>query len=204
MGIINLEQGSELWKEWRRSRLTATDIPIVLGSNPFKTKLELFEEKLGLRSPTQINEAMKRGQDLEPEARKLANELIGIDFEPCVYESTRFPWLASSLDGYFYPKDKNNDGYILEIKCPKEFTHLDAINGNLPEYYEDQIQTQLLVTQAEICYYFSYRPEEIQEYAIIEVYPNHEKHMEIISKGYEFYMQMCTMCPPVEWELKKR
>lgn len=201
MPIVNLEQNTPEWLAWRQSKLTATDIPVILGSNPWKKKLELWEEKLSLRPPQPMNPAMARGQALEPAARKLASELLDIDFNPAVVESLKYPWLAASLDGI----NLNKGDYILEIKCPKEFTHLDAANGNLPEYYMDQIQTQLLVAQAEICYYFSYRPEYIdQPYAIIEVYPNHEKHMEIVSKGYEFYVQMCTMCPPVEWELKKK
>ena len=124
---------------------------------------------------------------MEPEARKLASELIGIDFDPCVYESSRFPWLAASLDGYTYPT--NTDGYILEIKCPKEFTHLDAYDVNIPLYYLDQIQHQLLVTQAEICYYFSYRPEyKDQPYVIMEIYPNFEKHQENYRQGTRIWI----------------
>ncbi len=200
MPIINLEQGSQEWLDYRKKKVMATDIPVILGSNPWKKKLELWEEKLGLRPPTQMNDAMRRGQKLEPIARKLACELIGIDFRPVVIESTKYPWLAASLDGI-----SELGRYILEIKCTKLKTHLEAIEQCFPKYYQDQVYTQLEVSQAEICYYFNYCPEyEEKPYAIIEVYPNHEKEAEIISKGYEFYVQMCTMRPPVEWELKKR
>jgi putative phage-type endonuclease len=204
MAIVKgLEQGSPEWHKYRSDHVMGTDIPIILGSNPWKTKLELWEEKLGMRPPQEINDAMRRGQELEPIARKLASELIGVEFEPVVYESFLYPWLAASLDGYIYPE--NTDGYILEIKCPKESTHLEAINGFIPEYYADQIQTQLLVTQAEMSYYFSYRPEYIEKpYSIIEVYPNFEKHIEILAKSKEFYMNMCNMNPPHDWKLKER
>lgn len=198
MGIITLEQGSEDWLKYRESRVMATDVPVILESNKWKTKLQLWEEKLRHRPPTEMNDAMRRGQLLEPEARKLASDFLGIDFEPCVYQSDKYPWLAASLDGISKCKK-----YILEIKCPKASTHEDAIDNRIPDYYRDQIQDQLLVTQAEICYYFSYRPENKDKpYAIVEIYPDLEKHEIIVQKSKEFYIQMCRMDPPEEWKLK--
>jgi putative phage-type endonuclease len=200
MARIELEQGSPEWLAWRQSKITATDISIILGSNPWKSKLELFEEKLGLRPAQPLNNAMRRGISLEPEARLLASSKIGIAFEPCVFESEKYPWLAASLDGWC-----GEYNILLEIKCTGMEKHIEAISGIMPEYYADQVQVQLLCSEAEICYYFSYRPEYTEKpYAIIEVYPNIEKQAEIIAKGQEFYVQMCTMCPPVEWQLKKR
>jgi putative phage-type endonuclease len=192
MKIINTEQGSKEWLEYRKSKIMATDVPVILGSNPWKTKFELWEEKLGFRPAPQLNDAMRRGQLLEPEARKLACELIGIQFEPCVCESLEYPWLAVSLDGL-----SKCGKYILEIKCPKESTHLEAIQNCYPSYYYDQIQSQLLVTGADTCYYFSYRPEwKEKPYAIINIYSDLEKRLEILRKGKEFYNQMCTMSSP--------
>jgi putative phage-type endonuclease len=200
MTIIQLEQGSKEWLEYRQGKIMATDISIIIGSNHFKTARELWEEKLGLKEPTPLNEAMKRGQTLEQEARQLANFKIGFEFEPCVFESDKYSWMAASLDGL-----TNSMMFILEIKCPKERTHVESIEGTIPSYYLDQMQHQLLCTGAEKCYYFSYRPEfESKPYVIIEIFPDLEKHEEIISKGKDFYLKMCTMSPPEEWKLKVR
>lgn len=200
MPVVQLEQGSQAWLDYRKKKIMATDIPIILGSNPFKTKLELWEEKLGFRESTKINTAMERGQRLEPEARTLASHEIGTSFDPCVLEHSKYTWLAASLDGM------SKGGYtIIEIKCPKDATHQDAIEGIIPPYYEDQIQVQLLVSGAGCCIFFSYRPERKDKpYAIIEVYPDHEKQAEIIEKGYKFYQDMCNMNPPEEWKFKQR
>jgi putative phage-type endonuclease len=200
MPVIDTPQGSPEWLSYRKSKIMATDIPIILGSNPWKNKLELWEEKLDLRQPIQLNDAMRRGQLLEPDARAIAIKELGMQFDPCVYESDKYPYLSASLDGM-----RGCGKYILEIKCPKEFTHLDAVEKNIPLYYLDQMQTQLLVSEAEVCFYFSYRPEyELQKYVIVEVYPDKEKQAEIIEKGYEFYMQMCQMQPPEEWKFNKK
>jgi putative phage-type endonuclease len=177
----------------------ATDSPVILQSNPWKSKLELWEEKLGLRPPTQLNDAMRRGQELEPEARKLASELLSINFEPCVFESEKYPEFSASLDGFY------GNVYILEIKCPKDSTHDDALDDRIPEYYLDQIQHQLLVSKCDMAFYFSYRPERINKpYAIIEVYPDREKQAKILEEGLKFYQDMQTMNPPTEWRLKPR
>jgi len=199
--IENLEQGSKEWHEFRAKHVMGTDIPVILGSNKWKTKLELWEEKKGIRPAQEINEAMKRGMTLEKEARELAINLIGTNFHPKVIESDEYPWLGVSLDGL----DDMYKKYILEIKCPKEITHVDAVGGIIPVYYVDQIQAQLLVSKADICYYFSYRPEYKEKpYAIINVYPDKEKQKEIVKKGYEFYLQLCNMEEPKEWLLKQR
>jgi putative phage-type endonuclease len=199
MTIILLEQGSPEWLQYRQGKVMATDSSVLTGSNPWKKPIELWEEKLGLRESQKLNEAMKRGQELEPEARKLASLEIGIEFEPCVFESDQYPFMAASLDGL-----SECHSYILEIKCPKEKTHLEAIDGHIPPYYLDQIQHQLKCVQgAECCFYFSYRPEYKQKpFIIIRIRPDVERQLEIMEKNQEFYIQMCTMSPPEEWKLK--
>lgn len=200
MKIIDLPQGSAEWLAWRKSRLTATDIPIILGSNPFKTKLELWEEKLGLRAPVGLNDAMRRGMMLETPARCLASVELEIAFNPIVCESSEYPWLAASLDGI-----SQLGNHILEIKCTGMEKHIQSVNKCYPIYYYDQMQTQLLCTRAEKCFYMSYHPEYLDKPVVfIEVYPDPEKQAEIIEKGYEFYKQMCNFEAPVEWKLKER
>lgn len=208
MPQINVEQGSNQWLELRRFKITATDISVIIETNPFKTPLELWEEKLGIRAPQKTNAAMERGQRLEPEARELACNQIGMDFKPCVWESDQFPWAMASLDGYCLYEPENTDLKetsslnILEIKCPKAETHDDALDGKITPYYSDQIQWQLMVAQADMCYYFSYRPERTDKpYAIIEIYPDLEKQQQMILRAQEFHIQLCTFQPPTTWTL---
>ena len=49
MQILETVQGSEEWKNLRFSKITGTDAAILTGSNIWKSKLELWEQKLGLR-----------------------------------------------------------------------------------------------------------------------------------------------------------
>lgn len=193
MPIINLQQGSEDWLEYRLSRIMATDISVINLSNPFKSEIELWEEKLKMRPGSKLNDAMKRGHDLEPVAREIACKELGLDFTPIVYESDEHYWAAASLDGYC-----EDNKIILEIKCPKEKTHLETFDQIIPMYYQDQIQWQFLTTKAKLCYYFSYRPECINKpIDIIEVIPDTEKQSVLVKKGFDFYKSLCSFSSPI-------
>lgn len=204
--IKGLDQGTDKWLAYRQSRIMATDIGIISGSNDFTLPIELWEQKLGLREPVKVNDAMRRGHELEPEARKLACSEIGFEFLPCVYESDAHIWGAASLDGFYecYEEDcagnKGRYSKVLEIKCPKEKTHIASFEDIIPAYYIDQMQWQMLITESSKCYYFSYRPEyKAKPFHIIEVFPDHEKQEILLQKGHDFYLNMCTMQPPKTW-----
>lgn len=200
--IEGLDQGSSEWHDFRAAHLMATDIPVILGSNPFKSKLELWEEKLKLRPPVQMNDAMRRGQELEPIARQMAIEKLGMNFTPAVYQSNKHHWMAASLDGI-----SDCGKFILEIKCPsKEKLYTQMEQGFIPEYYVDQMQHQWKTVEGvELVIYGVYFPLR-KENPILFKYidPDLEKQSQIIEKGREFYIQMCTMQPPVEWQFKER
>lgn len=197
--LENIEQGSAVWLELRKSKITGTDSSILTGSNKWKTKLELWEQKLGIREPDICTEKMKRGSELEEPARLLLNEALEIDFKPAVVISSGHPYMMASLDG-LSPCRR----FMCEIKCPNIKNHEAAIEGIIAEYYHDQMQHCLAVTGCEKCYYCSYHPDHIQKIAIIEVICNFTKQAEIIGKAYEFFMQLNNFDPPREWKLNKK
>ncbi len=192
MKIIEISQASDEWKLWRQSRITATSASIIMGNNPWKSKIDLFNEMLGITPPQELNAAMARGSALEPEARELFIKETGIDMIPIVCENDDHYWMAASLDGWC---EENNA--ILEIKSPNEKTHEMACEGIIPIYYSDQMQHQLAVTKGSICYYMSYRPEYPIKHAIIEVFPNIEYIEHMIELEKEFYFDnLCSFKEP--------
>jgi putative phage-type endonuclease len=191
MPRLNLEQGSDEWHSYRQCHIMATSASSIMGINPFKSEMVLWQQMLGLKKPDKLNAKMKRGSKLEPEARNLACSMISKEFVPCVFENDDINWQAASLDGI-----SNCGNYILEIKCPGEDTHILALNSIIPDYYICQIQHQLCVTKAEKAYYFSYRPEYEKKVAIIQVYPDAEYIEKLIKKEMEFWINVCTLQPP--------
>jgi len=141
-------QGSQEWLNLRKTKITATDAATILGANPWKTKLQLFHEKLSDDPPMIANERMQRGSDLEPIARDLFIIQSGIHFQPEVIIKE---WAMASLDG-ISPCGK----YILEIKCPGAKHHATAVNGKIPNHYYPQLQHQMYVCDVDLVYYFSF------------------------------------------------
>jgi len=188
MKIINLEQGSPEWLSWRKTVITATDCPAILGSSPWSTAYKCWQRKLGLVEEQKSNEAMERGKRLEPEARTQFIERYGIEMQPAVVESTEFEFLGASLDGI-----DTLGNHILEIKCGGVKLHDMAIKGEIPEYYMHQIQHQLLVTRAEKCFYYSYNGTDG---ICIEVLPDPDFVHKFIPKARAFWKGVAFFEPP--------
>lgn len=182
-------QGSENWLAWRRSILSATDASIIIGTNPFKDTETLRKQKLGLLAEDPLNSRMKMGQLTEPIARDHFNENNpNLFMTPAVVESSEVPYLGASLDGI-----TDDDKAILEIKC-SEKTYKEAEKGIIAPYYLTQIQKQLLVTNAEICYYYAYHKERA---ICIEVKPDPDFKEVYLPLAEEFWMSLIFYKPVI-------
>lgn len=198
MRCIDLDQGSEKWLQWRKTRLTATSASILMDMNPFKTINDLWEEMLGITPPKPANEKMKRGNALEPIARDLLIKETGIDFKPICCEHDQDWWMAASLDGI-----SPDHEIVCEIKCPKMQTHLETVaDQKIPEFYFAQCQHQLFVTGAQKVLYTSYHPDCIDNdfLCIVEVLPDPGFIEELRKRAKDFYENcLCQMSPPASY-----
>ena len=145
------EQGSQEWHELRaKYTRTASRTPIVLGLSPFSKIDDLAKElKYGIKP--YYNDKMKRGNELEPMARELANKHFNDVFEPAVGVEADF---LASLDGINFDGDT-----IIEIKV-SEHTYNDVKNGRIPEHYKAQMLHQLYVFGAKQSYLVAYSEKE--------------------------------------------
>ena len=188
MKIIELEQGTQEWLSWRKTVITATDCPAILGSSPWMTEYQCWQRKLGLIEEQKTNDAMERGKRLEPLARAQFIERFGINMTPKVIEGTNYEFLGASLDGI-----SDCGRFILEIKCGGYNLHHMASKGIVPQYYLDQMQHQLLVTGAEKCYYYSYNGTDG---ICIEVFPDPGFVNTFIPKARSFWKCIAFNEPP--------
>lgn len=188
-----VEQGTEEWFNLRLGRFTASTIKNLLMAPTTKgyqdeIKRIAFEIVTGTKAEDYQNEWMRRGSEMEAEARMH-------------YEATTFNPVS---DGGFFtygdymgasPDGLIGDDGLLEIKCPKYNTIIDyLIDGKLPKQYEAQVQAQLLCAGRDWCDFVAYHPGikmlilrveadmTIQENIIIAVENAVEKVNEIIKK----------------------
>ena len=174
----------------RKTVITATDCPAILGSSPWSTAYKCWQKKLCLIDEEKSNEAMERGKNLEPIIRDRFIQKYGINMTPIVVQSSEYDFLGASLDGL-----SDCGRYLLEIKTGGNTLYKQALEGTIPQYYMDQMQHQLLVTGAEICFYKVGHEDEEKEH-VIEVYRDIGFKDRFLPKAREFLKCVAMNDPP--------
>ena len=111
----------EDWLEERKKGIGGSDAATILGLNPYKTSIDLWEEKTGRKDAEDISDKpyVKYGTKAEDHLR----ELFKLDFpqyevthqENAIIKHPIYPFLFASLDGQLVDKNTGELG-ILEIK----------------------------------------------------------------------------------------
>lgn len=153
MKIIELDQNSQEWLEWRESVNSASEAPAVMGESAYmpKTPYELYQVKTGQREVF-YNNAMKDGHKFESTALNLANLKFNANYQPVCGESEEHERLGASLDGY----DPNTEVQVLEIKTT---TQGSKIWDNGLEIYKWQLVHQCLTAGTDKAILFVYCKE---------------------------------------------
>ncbi len=126
--LVQLDQGTPEWLEWRTSGIGASDAPTIMGENPWKTAAELLREKRGRAARSGANAAMARGTALEPEARQAYIARSGKWVAPACLQSGAYEWLRASVDGITAELDA-----VVEIKCGESVYRNTAASGRVPD-----------------------------------------------------------------------
>lgn len=174
-----IKQDTSEWLEMRKNKIGASDAPVIMEVSPYTTPFKLWEQKLGLSPPTFQNPSMKRGHDLEEEARLELEKMTGLCFLPYVKFHSSIPWMMASLDGM----DLENK-YIAEIKCPNKVDHELALSGQVPEKYIPQLQHQLEVCELDMVYYFSF---DGSKGALVKIFRDEIYIKKMLKKEEEFW-----------------
>lgn len=193
MKIIDLEQNTDAWLEFRKGKIGASDAPIIMGVSPWCSPLQLWERKLGIASDQPESYAMNRGKALEEEARHAFQTLTKISVIPQVVEHNSIPWMIASLDGLSFCNK-----YAVEIKVPGREDHELALKGVVPPKYVPQLQDQLEVTGLDMIYYYSY---DGKNNACLEVKRDQPYINKMMVELKKFHKCMVTCTPP---ELSER
>jgi putative phage-type endonuclease len=181
--IVELQQGTQEWLEWRHKGIGASDASTVMGENRFKSAAELLQEK---RQPAQgsfQNAAMALGTQLEPEARRRYIAKTGRDVRPVCVQSTQLDWLRASLDGL-----ATNHDAVVEIKCGASVYRSASEYGSVPSYYYGQIQHILAITGLDSLDFWCYWPDNPE--ILLPVRRDDDYIERLLYKEHEFWNQV--------------
>lgn len=138
----------DLEEDDRRTGLGGSDSPVVLGVSPFKTRQELWQEKMGLVETKELTSpAIKRGNILEPIVADLYAAVTGRKVE-IVKQRIVHPQhhhIYAHIDRRIID-DKQHGPGVLEIKCPGVAVFNKCKREGLQEYYLIQLAHYLGVT----------------------------------------------------------
>ena len=161
MIILNDEQGSQEWLLSRLGKVSASSVSKLIGAQGKPSTQaqgyinQLIAETITGELPEQYtNSAMERGNELEPDARRLYefltdSEVVEVGF--CLHDT---------IAAGFSPDGLVGDDGGLEIKCPAPHTHVEYIrSGKVPTKYIPQIQMALWISDRKWWDFMSYHPK---------------------------------------------
>lgn len=145
----------EEWLKKRTSYIGGSDASSVVGMNPYKTNVELWEIKTGIKEPENIDhkDFVVYGRNAEEYLR----ELFKLDFpqyaveyvENNLWQNDHFPFAHASLDGWLM--DERGRFGVLEIKTTNILQSIqkEKWNHRIPDNYYIQVLHYLAVTNAD-------------------------------------------------------
>lgn len=161
-----LIQGSDEWVEARCGLLTASEMKLIItpstmkAANNDKARAHLYEllaqRITGYVEPQYVNDDMLRGQEGEIEARTLYARHYSPVREMGFITNDKWGFtLGYSPDGLV------GDSGVIEIKSPRQKSQAQTIAnhvsaGTIPEEYQMQVHTGMLVSERTWCDFISY------------------------------------------------
>lgn len=140
------------WLNGRMNGIGGSDASAIVGMNPYKTNIQLFEEKTGRCIPEDISAKpyVVYGKQAEAPIR----ELFKLDYpqykvthhEYRILQSLKYPFMQASLDGELTDPDGRRG--ILEIKTTNILQSMqrEKWKDRVPDNYYIQVLHYLLVT----------------------------------------------------------
>lgn len=167
----------EEWLAERKTGIGGSDVSAILGVNPWRTPLDVYQDKLGLVEPEPANEAMDWGTKKEALIADEFSRRTGMKIQRVNTILRVDDWRIANIDRAIVNPDiqKNvrvkEDGHslttdmILECKDVNAYAEgwgesqqdeivkgVEVTDHEIPIYYETQVQWYMGVTGATVCY----------------------------------------------------
>lgn len=140
---IRLKHGSPEWQEFRKTGIGGSDAAAILGLSPFKSNIEVWEEKVGFREPEDISDKPQVAYGTE--AEDMLVKLFELDYPQYLVKQNkravyRRGFMFASLDAELLEYATKAQGF-LETKTTEihSAAALQKWDGHIPEYHYAQV-----------------------------------------------------------------
>lgn len=155
--MIVIPRNHEEWLQERKKGIGASDAGTIIGVNKWKTNVELWQEKVGLREPEDISHKsyVQYGHDAEPHLRALFaldHPELKVTYESPykMIFSDELPFIFATPDGELEELATGRKGGLevktTEIMNPRQWSQW---KGRIPDQYFAQVCHQFLSTDWE-------------------------------------------------------
>lgn len=152
--MIVIPRTHEEWLQERKKGLGASDAGTIIGVNKWKSNVELWQEKVGLREPEDISHKsyVQYGHDAEPHLRALFaldHPELRVTYESPykMIFSDELPFIFATPDGELEEIATGRKGGLevktTEIMNPRQW---EQWKGRIPDQYFAQVCHQFLTT----------------------------------------------------------
>lgn len=141
-----VQMNREQWLMERRKGICGSDASVVLGINPYRSILHLWNDKTGqIPIEENGNQYTYFGNVLEPVVKKEFTKRTGLKVrvKNAILQNEEYPFMLADLDGIV--KDENGDLAVFEAKTASAYKE-EIWKKGVPEEYIAQIQHYLCVT----------------------------------------------------------
>lgn len=182
--LVRHIQGSPEWNAWRKGGIGGSDAPVIDGTSPYRTPIQLFLEKTGKDVDLEEDESKEfifaKGHKTEVLIRSQFQERVGAEIIPVCFQHGKFDYLRASLDGY------DSKLGVLEAKLVGQEVLKTALGkGEIPDHHYTQMQHQFAVSGAEVGNWFGHDGKKAG--ALIEVVADKEIIKRLQDKEHQFW-----------------
>lgn len=131
----------------RRAGIGGSDAAAIIGQDPYKTALAVYQDKVGEVADAAPSPAMQRGRILEDTVVELYSEMTGRKVRKQPQRAhPEYPFLIANIDRQILANGNELGTGLLEVKCPGIRNFLKVQRGGLPIAWAIQGQHYLGVT----------------------------------------------------------
>lgn len=147
--VLRLKDRDE-WLEQRKKRIGGSDASALIGKNPWKTKAQLWDDKVeGIRNII-TSPAIEYGTKAEEHLRALfalKHPDLDVQYEPdIILDSKLYDWMAYSPDGLLLRKDGSRGIWECKTHLVHGKADYNEWRDRIPDAYYIQVLHGLIVT----------------------------------------------------------